>query len=138
MEMQKDKSAALESGPREKFGWGQWIIAACGAGIFVPGVWRFYARHQFGYMDAVYCCAAVIPAALLLLIIDYTIHHAKLAALIPILFCALLVGQFPVFDVAFGLVLIGVAVGPAMREQRDEDRRRKAEVRAGENEGETR
>jgi hypothetical protein len=131
--MQNDKSDAPESGTREKIAWGQWIMAALGAGLFMLGACRFYVRHQFGYMDALYCCAAVIPAAVLLLIFDYTIHHAKIAALIPLIFCLLLTTRFPVFDVAFGLVLIGAVAGPAMRERRDENVRRKAEAHAGEN-----
>ena len=124
--MENDKSGAPESGTREKISWGQWIMAALGAGLFLFGAWRFFARHQFSYVDALYCCAAVIPAALLLLIFDYTIHHAKIAAVIPFIFCLLLITKFPVFDVAFGLVLMGAVAGPAMKERTEEKRRRKA------------
>jgi hypothetical protein len=138
MGMESEKSGAPESGPSETLAWGPWIMAACGAGLLLLGACRFFVRHQFGYMDALYCGAALIPAALLLLIIDYTIHHAKFAALIPFLFSVLLVTGYPVFDVAFGLALMGAVAGPAMKERRDENRRRKAGMGGSENDGDIR
>ena len=46
------------------------------------------ARHpalcHFGLTDALNCCLAVLPTALLLLVIAYVIQHARLASIIPL------------------------------------------------------
>jgi len=106
-----DDSMTSDESNSRKFAWGAWILFAVGAAVFLLGGWRFFGRHQFGYLDALYCCLTVIPAALLLLVFDYTVHHAKLVAVIPLVAAGVLAFSFPVFDVALGLALMGVVVG---------------------------
>jgi len=84
--------------------------------LFLLGAARFFLRHRFGFIDALHCCFAVVPAALLLLILAYVIQHARLASVIPLLAAGVLAFTFPVFDVAFGLALMGVIAGPALSE----------------------
>ncbi len=111
--------------------WGAWIVVAFGSALFLLGVERFVQRHHFGFMDALYCCLALVPVGLLLLVIAYVVQHAKLAAVVPLALAGVLVFASPVFDVALGLALIGAIAGPALSEWKDEERRRKAKASQG-------
>jgi len=99
-----------------KIAWGAWIVFAIGALLFLLGVGRFVHEHRFGLIDALYCCLAIIPAGLLLLVFDYVLHHARLALIVPLAAAGMLIFTSPVFDVALGLVLMGVVAGTAWRE----------------------
>jgi hypothetical protein len=83
-------------------------MAAAGGGLFLLGTGRFLQRHHFDFSDALYCCLAVVPAGILLLVTAYVVQHAKLAAVIPLALAGLVVYSSPVFDVAIGLALMGV------------------------------
>lgn len=107
----------------QKIAWGLWIAVAVGSLLFLLGVARFVLRHRFGWIDALYCCLAVVPAALLLLVFDYVLHHARLASIVVIIAAAMLLFTFPVFDVALGLAILGTIGGPALTEWRAERRR---------------
>lgn len=111
--------------------WGAWIVVALGCALFVLGVERFVQRHHFAFMDALYCCLALVPVGLLLLVIAYVVQHAKLAAVVPIALAGVLIFASPVFDIALGLALIGAIAGPALSEWKDEERRRKAKASQG-------
>ncbi len=106
--------------------WGGWIIVAFGGVLFLLGVGRFVLRHRFGFLDAVYCGLAVIPAGLLLLVFDYVLHHAWLVSIIILIMAGVLVFSFPVFDVALGLALMGAIAGPALSDWKNENRLRKS------------
>jgi hypothetical protein len=106
--------------------WGPWIVTAVGALLFLLGVGRFFVRHRFGFIDALYCCLAVVPAGLLLLVFAYVFHHARLVLVIPLAFAGLLVFSSPVWDVALGLVLMGAMAGPALSDWKDEKRLQKS------------
>jgi hypothetical protein len=106
-----------------KIAWGLWIAVAVGSLLFLLGVARFVLRHRFGWIDALYCCLAVLPAALLLLVFDYVLHHARLAAIVVLLAAGMFVFTSPVFDVALGLAILGTIGGPALTEWRTEKRR---------------
>jgi hypothetical protein len=101
-----------------KIEWGRWIIAAAGGGLFLLGAGRFVQTHHFDLSDALYCCLAVIPAGLLLLVIAYVVQHAKLAAVVPLGFAGVLVFSSPVFDVAIGLALMGVISETVMSDRK--------------------
>ena len=93
-------------------------VAVTGIGIVVLffGARGFYLRGHFGLVDALYCLLMLIPAAVYLLVTSYVIQHARLAALIPIVFGVVTAGAYPAFAVALGLSLIGVIVDGALRE----------------------
>jgi len=114
--------------------WGQCIVTAVGALLLLLGVTRFILADHFGFIDLLYCCLAVIPMALLLLVFDYVLHHAKLVAVIPLMVALTLVVSSAAFDVALGLAVIGAIAGPMFTEWKDERRRlRLLSEREGEN-----
>lgn len=110
----------------QKIAWGQLVMVTIGAVLFLAGAWRFGVGHRFGLMDALYCCLAVVPAGLLLLVFDYVLHHAKLVSIIPLFLAGMLAVTSPIFDVALGLAVMGAVGGPALREWKDERRKRKS------------
>ncbi|HWX55730.1 MAG TPA: hypothetical protein VN176_14175 [Verrucomicrobiae bacterium] len=105
--------------------WGAWAVVAAGGLLFLVGAGRFVHRQHFGFSDALYCCLAIVPAGLLLLVFDYVVHHAKLVSVIPLVAAGVAVFSFPVFDVALGLALVGIIAGPALRDWKDERHPRK-------------
>jgi len=111
--------------------WGAWILVALGGLLFLLGARRFVLRHHFGFMDAVYCCLALVPVALLLLVIAYVVQHARLASVVPLALAVVLAFASPVFDVALGLALIGAIAGPALSEWRDEKRQKESTSSGG-------
>jgi hypothetical protein len=96
-----------------KIEWRPLIIILVGAMLFLLGTDRFVVRRSFSFTDALYCCVAVVPAGLLLLVIAYVVQHARLVSVIPLLFAGLLVLSYPAFDIALGLALMGAVVAPA-------------------------
>ena len=106
--------------------WGPWIVVALGSLLFLTGAGRLVLRHRFGFLDVLYCCLAVIPAGLLLLVFDYVLHHAKLVTVIPLLVAGMLIVSSPIFDVGLGLTLMGAIGGSAWSEWKNEKRERKA------------
>jgi len=111
--------------------WAPWIVTAAGALLFLLGVGRFFVRHRFGFIDALYCCLAVVPAGLLLLVFDYVFHHARLVLVIPLVLAGVLVFSSPVWDVALGLALMGAMVGPALSDWKNEKRLQKSTTAHG-------
>ncbi len=116
-----------------KIEWGPLVIFAAGTLLFLFGVGRFIILHTFGLVDALYCCLAVVPAGLLLLVIAYVVQHAVIASVIPIAAAGVLALSSPVFDVALGLALMGAIVGPALSEWRSEQHPRKSVAHSSEN-----
>jgi hypothetical protein len=106
--------------------WGPWIIVAVGGLLFLLGAARFVLRHRFGFIDALYCCLAVVPAGLLLLVFAYVFQHATLVSVLPLFVAGVLVFSSPVFDVALGATLIGAMAGPALSEWKSEKHLRKS------------
>lgn len=111
--------------------WGPWIVVAVGGLLFLLGVGRFFIRHRFGFIDALYCCLAVVPAGLLLLVFDYVLHHARLVSVIPLILAGMLTFSSPVWDVALGLALMGAMVGPALSDWKNEKRLQKSTTAHG-------
>lgn len=116
--------------------WGAWIVVAVGGVLFLLGVGRFVLRHHFGFLDALYCCLALIPAGLLLLVIAYVVQHAKLASVVPLALAGVLAFSSPVFDVALGLALIGAIAGPALSEWKEDKRLQKSTAKSHDSEKE--
>ena len=99
--------------------------------MFLHGAGRFFVLHHFGFIDALYCCLAIVPAGLLLLVFDYVLHHAKLVAIIPLIFAVTLAYSSPVFEIALGLALFGAVAGPALEDWKYEKRLRKLTTHSG-------
>ncbi|HWG87852.1 MAG TPA: hypothetical protein VN679_08745 [Candidatus Acidoferrales bacterium] len=99
-----------------KIEWGYWIILVVGILLFLAGAVRFALKQRFGFADALYCCIAIVPAGLFLLISSYVLQHAKLASVVPLFMCGILVFSFPVVDVSLGLTMMGAIAVPALTE----------------------
>jgi cell division protein FtsX len=106
---------------------GPLIVIVIGTLLFLLGAGRFFLRDRFSFIDALYCCLAIIPAGLALLVFDYVLHHARLASVILLFAGGVLVFSSPVVDVALGLALVGAMVGPAMSEWKQGKRLRETE-----------
>jgi hypothetical protein len=103
-----------------KIEWGPVIMILFGALLFSLGAGRFVVQHSFSSTDALYCCVAVVPAGLLLIVIAYVVQHARLVSVIPLVFAGLLVLSYRAFNVAFGLALMGAVAAPKWRDWRSE------------------
>lgn len=99
-----------------KIAFGPWIILVSGILLFLVGAVRFALKHRFGFADALHCCIAIVPAGLFLLIFSYVLQHAKLASVLLLFMCGMLVFSFPVVDVSLGLTMMGVIADPALTE----------------------
>ena len=122
-----------EKSTSRNISWGAWIAIAAGALLFLLGVARFARGHHFGFTEALYCCLAVVPAGLLLLVFDYVLHHAKLVSILVLLMAGSLAVTFPAFDVGLGVALMAAIAGPALREWKDEKRLRESATPVVEN-----
>lgn len=117
-----------EGSKSRNIAWGPWMLVAVGGLMFLHGAGRFVLVHRFGFIDALYCCLAIVPAGLLLLVFDYVLHHAKLVTVIPLILAATLAYSSPVFEVAIGLALLGAVAGPALEDWKYEKRLRKSTI----------
>lgn len=120
-----------EKSTSRNISWGAWIAITAGGLLFLLGAGRFARGHHFGFMDALYCCLAVVPAGLLLLVFDYVLHHAKLVSILVLLMAGSLAVSFPAFDVGLGVALMAAIAGPALREWKDEKRLRESVTPGG-------
>ena len=104
-----------------KIVWGPWIIGVSGVVLFLVGSVRFILKHRFGPIDALYCCLAVVPAGIFLLVFSYVLQHAKMASIIPLFMGGIMIFSFPAIDVALGLAMLGVVAGPALGEWKNKN-----------------
>lgn len=111
--------------------WGPSILGTLGSLLFLLGTGRFIHRQRFDFIDALYCCLALVAAGVWLLVLAYVIQHAKWVSVIPLFAAGVMIVSSPIFDVAFGLALIGATAGPALRDWKDESRRRKSAAAPG-------
>jgi len=66
------------------------ILLLLAAGVFLAGALRLARLGHFTLAQAAYCLLAIPAAMLLLLVFDYTFHHARIAALMVIAMLAVL------------------------------------------------
>jgi len=84
------------------------VLGLVGLAFLLAGAWRFVRLGHFTLVQAGYCLLWVPVAMLILLIADYTLHHARLAFVIVLMPIVLLVVRSPSFCVGLGLGLIGI------------------------------
>jgi cell division protein FtsX len=102
-------------------------VIVIGTLLLLLGAGRFFLRDSFNFIDALYCCLAIIPAGLALLVFDYVLHHARLASVMLLFAGGVLVFSSPVVDVALGLALVGAMVGPMISEWKQGKRLRESQ-----------
>ena len=71
---------------------------------------RYYRHGNFSLAQAGYCLLAMLASLVVLLVFDYTLHHAKLAAVMVLIFVALFLVASPAFCVGLGLGLAGMVM----------------------------
>jgi hypothetical protein len=86
------------------------ILLLLAAVIFLAGAVRYYLHRNLTLAQAGYCLAAVVASLVVLLVFDYTLHHAKIAAVIVLVFVVLFMVASPAFCVGMGLGLAGTVV----------------------------
>ena len=95
----------MNSQHRERFFAGLlWLIAAA---AFAAGAVHFY-KSGITAVQAVYCAIATVGAWLLLLVLEYTLHHARVVFVMVLVILAVLAIQSPAFRVGLGLALAGI------------------------------
>jgi hypothetical protein len=78
--------------------------------IFAAGAMRYCRHGNFSLAQAGYCLLAMLASLVVLLVFDYTLHHAKIAAVMVLIFVALFLVASPAFCVGMGLGLAGMVV----------------------------
>ena len=78
--------------------------------IFLAGAVRYFRLGSFSLAQAAYCLLSIPAALLALLILDYTVHHAKIAAVMVLAALAVLAAGSPAFCVGLGLALGGMVL----------------------------
>jgi cell division protein FtsW (lipid II flippase) len=86
------------------------ILLLLALAIFATGVARYYRYGNFSLAQAGYCLLALLASLVVLLVFDYTLHHAKLAAVMVLIFIVLFLVASPAFCVGMGLGLAGMMV----------------------------
>ena len=86
------------------------ILLLLAVAIFLAGAVRYYRHGNFTLAQAGYCLVSIPAALLTLLVFDYTLHHAWIAAVIVVTFVALLLVASPAFCVGLGLGLAGMVL----------------------------
>ncbi len=86
------------------------ILLLLAVAIFVAGLARYYRHGNFSLAQAGYCLLAMLASLVVLLVFDYTLHHAKLAAVMVLIFVVLFMVASPAFCVGMGLALAGTVV----------------------------
>jgi hypothetical protein len=112
-----EKFAVNSESTSRQIEWGPLLLGAVGAILFLLGAGRFVLAHRFSLSDALLCCALLIPAWLLLLVISYVVQHAIFVSIIPIAATAMWAYSSPTFDVALGLALIALLAESAMSDK---------------------
>jgi hypothetical protein len=78
--------------------------------IFAAGAVRYYRHGSFTLAQAGYCLVALLASLVVLLVFDYTLHHAKIVALMVLVFVGLFLVASPAFCIGMGLGLAGMVV----------------------------
>jgi hypothetical protein len=86
------------------------LMLLLGLAIFLAGAVRYYRHGNFSLAQAGYCLLSIPAALLLLLILDYTLHHARIAAILVVVFASLLLVASPAFCAGLGLGLAGMVL----------------------------
>ena len=91
------------------------MLLLLGVAIFAAGVARYYRHGNFSLAQAGYCLLAMLASLVVLLVFDYTLHHAKIAAVMVLIFVVLFLVASPAFCVGMGLALAGTVVVQAQK-----------------------
>jgi hypothetical protein len=91
------------------------VLLLLAVAIFAVGAARYYRHGNFTLAQAGYCLVSIPAALLALLVFDYTLHHARIAGVMVLIFVVLFLFASPAFCVGLGLGLVGMVVSQARR-----------------------
>jgi hypothetical protein len=86
------------------------ILLLLAVALFAIGAVRYYLHGNFSLAQAGYCVLAALTSLVVLLIFDYTLHHAKIAAVMVLIFVVLFLVASPAFCVGMGVGLAGMVL----------------------------
>lgn len=86
------------------------ILLLLAVAIFAAGAVRYYRHGNFSLAQAGYCLVALVASLVVLLVFDYTLHHAKIAAGMVLIFVVLFLVASPAFCVGLGIGLAGMVM----------------------------
>ena len=89
---------------------GEALLLLLAVAMFLAGAMRYYRHGNFTLAQAGYCVASILVALLVLLVFDYTLHHAKMVAVMVLVFVVLFMVASPAFCIGMGLGLAGMVV----------------------------
>lgn len=91
------------------------LVLLLAVAIFLSGAVRYYQHGSFTLAQAGYCMVAILASLVVLLVFDYTLHHARIAAVMVLIFVVLFLVASPAFCVGMGLGLAGMVVVQSRR-----------------------
>jgi cell division protein FtsW (lipid II flippase) len=86
------------------------LLLLLAVAISATGAARYYRHGNFSLAQAGYCLVAILASLVILLVFDYTLHHAKIVAVMVLIFVVLFLVASPAFCVGMGLALAGTVV----------------------------
>lgn len=86
------------------------ILLLLAAAIFAAGAVRYYRHGNFSLAQAAYCLVAILASLVVLLVFDYTLHHARIVAVMVLVFVVLFLVASPAFCIGIGVGLAGMIV----------------------------
>ena len=89
---------------------GETLLGLLSLSIFLAGVFRFVRLGHFTWTNAGFCALSIPAAMLLLLIADYTLHHARIVFVMVLAVVVIVVVQSASFCVGLGLGLAGMVL----------------------------
>jgi hypothetical protein len=103
-------SAAMKSSRQSGAVKGLFEFTLLGVVILGAGLLRFVLQRHFSLVQAAYCLLSIPAAVVLLMIFDYTLHHARMACLMVLVILLLLAVASPAFCLGLGLTMLGMVV----------------------------
>jgi cell division protein FtsW (lipid II flippase) len=86
------------------------LLLLMAVAIFATGAMRYYRHGNFSLAQVGYCLVALLASLLVLLVFDYTLHHARIVAVMVLIFVVLFLVASPAFCVGMGLGLAGMVL----------------------------
>jgi hypothetical protein len=86
------------------------ILLLLAVAIFLAGALRYYWHGNFTLVQAAYCLVALVVSLVVLLVFDYTLHHARVVAVAVLVFVVLYLFFSPAFCIGMGLGLAGMVL----------------------------
>lgn len=86
------------------------VLLLLAVAIFAAGAVRYYRHGNFSLAQAGFCLISVLVSLLVLLVFDYTLHHAKIVSVMVLVFIVLFLAASPAFCVGMGLGLAGMVL----------------------------